>query len=74
MDKDAAGAYKRRKAKRRNAHMASRNLLFLTGLGAPAVLFTPWFKVFQWFGYEVHAVPNSRFSFDPVTTFAEHTV
>jgi len=54
--------------------MAARNLLFLSGLGAPAFLFTPWFKVFQWFGYQVHAVPNSFFSFDPVTTFAEHTV
>jgi len=54
--------------------MASRNLLFLSGLGAPAFLFTPWFMVFRWFGYHVHVVPNSLFSFDPVTTFAEHTV
>ena len=54
--------------------MPSRNLLFLSGLGAPAVLFTPWFLVFRWFGYRVHAVPNSRFSFDPVSTFAEQTV
>ncbi len=54
--------------------MSSRNLLFLSGLGAPAFLFTPWFKVFQWFGYDVHVVPNSFFSFDPVTSFAEQMV
>ena len=54
--------------------MPSRNLLFLSGLGAPAFLFTPWFLVFRWFGYRVHAVPNSPFSFDPVSVFAEQTV
>jgi pimeloyl-ACP methyl ester carboxylesterase len=54
--------------------MPSKNLLFFTGLGAPAVLFTPWFQVFRWFGYDIHVVPNSAFSFDPVSVFAEHAV
>ncbi len=54
--------------------MTAKNLLFLSGLGAPAFLFTPWFKVFQWFGYNVHIVPNSFFSFDAVSTFSENMV
>jgi pimeloyl-ACP methyl ester carboxylesterase len=54
--------------------MTEKNLLFLSGLGAPAFLFTPWFKVFQWFGYNVHIVPNSFFSFDAVSTFSENMV
>jgi len=54
--------------------MGKKQLLFLGGLGAPIALFTPWFVVLRWFGYEVHPVPNSLFTCDPVSRFAENLV
>jgi pimeloyl-ACP methyl ester carboxylesterase len=54
--------------------MGIKDLLFLGGLGAPNFLFTPWFIAFKLLGYNVHLVPNSFFSLDPVSAFSESLI
>ncbi|MFC1890414.1 hypothetical protein ACFL4G_11730, partial [Thermodesulfobacteriota bacterium] len=54
--------------------MTKKDLLFLGGFGAPGFLFTPWFAILKLSGYRIHPVPNSFFSVDPASVFAERTV
>ena len=54
--------------------MGKKPLLFLGGLGAPVAVFAPWFAVLRWFGYDIHRVPNSFFTCDPVSRFAANLV
>ena len=54
--------------------MQSKNILFLGGLGAPAFIYKPWHKVFQWIGYDIHIVPNSFLTMDKVSTFAGNLI
>ena len=54
--------------------MQSKNILFLGGLGAPAFVYKPWLKVFQWVGYDNHVVPNSFLTMDTVSTFAKNLI
>lgn len=54
--------------------MEKKDLLFLGGLGAPRLVYTPWFIVLKWFGYNIHPVPNSLFTWDSVSTFSENLI
>jgi pimeloyl-ACP methyl ester carboxylesterase len=51
--------------------MEKKYVLFLGGMGVPAFIFTPWFALLKWSGYDVKVVPNSFASLDTVSTFAQ---
>jgi len=54
--------------------MGKRDVLFLGGLGAPLLVYGPWFCILKYRGYRIHTVPNSFLTWDPVTEYAENMI